>query len=146
MWNSTSPTDSVFSVSSYNGVNGSGNNMIAYCFHSVEGYSKVGSYVGNGVADGNFIFTGFRPAWILIKNATDNSEDWEIHDATRDPFNVTTKRLKANTSGAEVTSTFLDFVSNGVKIRNYSGGFNKSGKTFIYLAFAEQPFKFANAR
>ncbi len=145
--NSTTPSNTVVTLGGNGwGLNQNAESHVGYFFHSVEGYSKVGSYTGNGNADGNFIFTGFRPAWILIKNATDNGEDWEIHDATRDPFNVTTKRLKANTSGAEVTSTFLDFVSNGVKIRNYSGGFNKSGKTFIYLAFAEQPFKFANAR
>ena len=82
----------------------------------------------------------------MIKNITDSGEDWEIHDATRDPFNVTTKRLKPNASGAEVTATFLDFVSSGVKLRSTGGGYNASGKTFIYLAFAESPFKFANAR
>jgi hypothetical protein len=143
-WNAVS--SSTVKFQSNGNLSATDEDIIAYCFKSIEGYSRAGSYTGNGDADGNFIYTGFRPAWILIKNATDNSEDWEIHDATRDPFNVTTKRLKANTNGAEVASTFLDFVSNGVKLRSTGGGYNSSGKTFIYLAFAEQPFKFANAR
>ena len=141
-WNNTNPTSSVFTVGTYNVFD---NDYIAYCFHSVEGYSKVGSYTGNGNADGPFIYTGFRPAWIIIKNLA-SGENWQIHDSVRDPDNVVTQRLYANTSGADVTSTFMDFVSNGVKCRNYSGGFNSSGATFIYFAFAEQPFKFANAR
>ena len=123
-----------------------GNDCIAYAFHSVEGYSKVGSYVGNGNADGPFIHTGFRPAWIMIKNITDANEDWEMWDNTRDVDNVVTERLKANSTGAAVTSTFMDFVSNGVKHRNTSGGYNASGKNYIYLAFADQPFKYSNAR
>ena len=145
-WNDTAPTSSVFSVGTSVASNQSGNDHIAYCFHSVEGYSKVGSYTGNGNADGPFIHTGFRPAWILIKNITDAGEHWEIWDNTRDTHNVLTKRLRASSNGAEVSSTFMDFVSNGVKHRNTSGGYNASGKTFIYLAFAEQPFKFSNAR
>jgi len=145
-WNDTAPTSSVFSVGTSVASNQSGNDHIAYCFHSVEGYSKVGSYTGNGNSDGPFINTGFRPAWIMIKNITDAGEHWEIWDSTRDTHNVLTKRLRASSSGAEVSSTFMDFVSNGVKHRNTSGGYNASGKTFIYLAFAEQPFKFSNAR
>ena len=82
----------------------------------------------------------------MIKNITDAGEDWEIWDSTRDPDNVVTQRLKANTNGADVSSTFMDFVANGVKLRNTSGGYNASGKTYVYIAFADQPFKFANAR
>ena len=145
-WNDTAPTSSVFSVGTNIHSNESGDDFICYAFHSVEGYSKVGSYVGNGNSDGPFIYTGFRPAWIMIKNATDAGEHWEIWDNTRDTYNVLTKRLRASSTGAEVSSTFMDFVSNGVKHRNTSGGYNASGKTFIYLAFAEQPFKFSNAR
>jgi len=81
----------------------------------------------------------------MIKNIA-SGENWQIHDSGRDPDNVVTQRLYANTNGADVTSTFMDFVSNGVKCRNFSGGFNSSGATFIYLAFAETPFKYANAR
>ena len=146
-WNGTAPTSSVFTVSGDEGrINKNGTAYIAYCFHSVEGYSKVGSYVGNGNADGPFIHTGFRPAWILIKNITDANEEWEMWDNTRDPHNVVTQRLRASTNGADVSSTFMDFVSNGVKQRNYSGGYNASNKTYIYLAFADQPFKYSNAR
>jgi hypothetical protein len=82
----------------------------------------------------------------MIRNKDDAGEHWEIWDSVRDPDNVVTQRLRASDNGADVSSTFMDFVSNGVKLRNTSGGYNSSGKTFIYLAFAEQPFKFANAR
>jgi len=145
-WNDTAPTSSVFSVGTSVASNQSGKDHIAYCFHSVEGYSKVGSYVGNGNSDGPFIHTGFRPAWIMIKNITDAGEHWEIWDSTRDTDNVVTQRLRASSNGADVSSTFMDFLSNGVKHRNTSGGYNASGKTFIYLAFADQPVKFSNAR
>ena len=81
----------------------------------------------------------------MIKNTT-SGESWEMWDNARDPFNILTKRLKADTTDAEVTSTFMDFVSNGIKFRNYSGGYNSNGGNFIYFAFAEQPLKYANAR
>jgi hypothetical protein len=145
-WNDTAPTSSVFSVGTNIHSNESGDDFIAYCFHSVEGYSKVGSYRGNNDANGMFVHLGFRPAWIMIKRADAAGEDWEIWDSTRDPDNVVTKRLKASSTGAEVTSTFMDFVSNGVKFRNTSGGYSALRGTYIYLAFAESPFKFANAR
>ena len=138
-FNNTAPTSSVFSVGSHPQVNGSGNSMIAYCFAEVKGYSKFGKYTGNGSTDGPFIYTGFKPAFFLVKN-TASGEDWEMWDNARDPFNVTTKRLKANLTNAEATSTFFDFVSNGIKMRNFSGGFNSSGGTFIYMAFAQNPF------
>jgi len=146
VYNNTAPTSSVFSLGQSNGVNENSQTFVAYCWAEVEGYSKFGSYVGNGNSDGPFIHTGFRPAWIMIKNITDAGEHWEIWDSTRDPDNVVTQRLRASSSGADASSTFMDFVSNGVKHRNTSGGYNASGKTFIYLAFAEQPFKFSNAR
>jgi hypothetical protein len=140
----TLPTSSVFYVGAGVEVNGNTNNMIAYCFANTD-TTKVGSYTGNGSSDGPFIYTGFRPAWIMIKNLA-SGENWQIHDSGRDPYNVVTQRLHANTSGTDVTSTFMDFVSNGVKCRNFSGGFNSSGATFIYLAFASSPFKYSNAR
>jgi len=146
MWNSTSPTDSVFSVSSYNGVNGSGNNMIAYCFHSVEGYSKVGSFLGNGSTDGPFIYTGFRPAWIMIKRSDGGTENWQIADNKRNAFNGRKTLLFASANNAEANATNgVDFLSNGFKPRDAIGNYNTSGATYIYLAFADQPFKFANA-
>ena len=147
-WNDTSPTSTVFSV----GVNGgdtnnsSGGSMIGYIFHDVEGYSKFGSFIGNGNADGTFIYTGFRPAWIMFKATVGG--DWFIIDATRSPINEADDRLDANESNAEKTSNAdIDFLSNGVKIREASAnGINQNTDLHIYMAFAEAPFKYANAR
>jgi len=146
-WNDTAPTSSVFSIGTGNAVNASGDNFIAYCFHSVEGYSKVGSYVGNANANGTFIYTGFRPAWIMMKGAN-TTGDWFILDATRSAFNEADDRLDADNSNAESTSNSdIDFLSNGIKIRTASTtGINQLNDTHIYLAFAEAPFKYANAR
>ena len=125
--------------------NESGDDFIMYAFHSVEGYSKVGSYEANNNADGPMVFTGFRPAWVMIK-AADTTSNWFILDNTRDTDNAVGQFLYANLANAEAAAASLDFLSNGFKVRNSgSGGLNYSG-TYIYLAFAEQPFKFANAR
>ena len=147
-WNGTSPTSSVFSVNSGGSVSSA--TMVAYCFHSVSGYSSIGSYVGNGNSANAspFIFTGFRPAWILIKR-TDSTTGarWAIFDKKRDVDNVINHTLIADDSLAEDASTVrLDFLSNGVKLRQNGTTINTSGGTYIYLAFAEQPFKYANAR
>ncbi len=149
-WNDTSPTSTVFSVGANGGDtnNTNGGSTIAYCFHSVSGYSKVGSYVGNGNADGPFVYTGFRPAWILFKNSS-TTTNWEIYDTTRQPSNVALGPLYANLNSAEeshATLPALDILSNGFKPRSTWAEFNTSGQTYIYLAFAESPFKFANAR
>jgi hypothetical protein len=119
-----------------------------YCFHSVEGYSKIGSYTGNGSTDGTFVYTGFRPAFILFKNATTTATNWQMNDSTRDSFNVVNKRLAPSTSDAESSSTyqFGDFLSNGFKIRETDDTWNKSGATYIYMAFAEVPFKYSTGR
>ena len=127
-----------------------GTNYIAYCFHSVDGYSKVGSYVGNGsTADGTFVFTGFRPAWVVVKQ-TNTTSNWQIWDATRNEFNVTNRYLRPNTSDAEVAGTGnsagIDILSNGWKFKSNASAWNQNGGTYIYLAFAEQPFKFSLAR
>ena len=122
--------------------------IIAYCFKNIEGYSKAGNYVGNGNADGTFVHTGFRPAWILFKN-TSTTTNWEIYDTTRQPSNVALGPIYANLSNAEeshATLPALDILSNGFKPRSTWAEFNTSGHTYVYLAFAEQPFKFANAR
>ena len=128
-------------------INASGGTYIAYCFHSVEGYSKVGSYVGNANADGPFVHTGFRPAWLLLKNAAD-AENWYIWDGVREPINIMNERQHPNLDIADQTSSGrgLDFLSNGFKIRGSDNSVNGSGDTHIYLAFADQPFKFSNAR
>ena len=138
--NDTSPTSSVFTVGTTNQVNASGtDNMIAYLFSGKQGFSKFGSYTGNGSTDGTFINLGFRPAWFLCKNTTDAGDNWILHDNKRDTFNVTDNGLAPNDSGAEFTDVDMDFLSNGVKMRNNTGRAN-SAKTFIYMAFAEAPF------
>ena len=123
---------------------------MAYCFSEVAGYSKFGTYTGNGSSDGAFIFTGFRPAWVMIKR-TSGTQNWRMFDNKRNPFNDVDLNLQANTSGAEFESSAynaLDFLSNGFKLRgtNADEGTNQNGETYIYLAFAESPFKNARAR
>ena len=146
-WNDTAPTSTVFSVGDSQPVNSShGNSYIAYCFHSVEGYSKVGNYSGNGNADGTFVFTGFKPAYVLCKD-TASANGWQIIDNKRSAFNTTTERLLANLNNAEQTNvTPYDFVSNGFKVRTSDSSFNSDDVNYVYLAFAETPFKTSNAR
>jgi hypothetical protein len=148
VWNNTSPTSTVFSVGDAN-TNGSGTTMAAYCFAEVPGYSSFGSYTGNGLADGPFVYTGFRPAWLMIKKVTGSvnvNAGWILKDATRDIDNVVNANLQAESAGAEYTSGSEDFLSNGFKIRTNNIGQNTSGETYIYMAFAENPFKNSNAR
>ena len=144
-WNDTKPTNSLFSVGTDNDVNRSGDAHIAYCFHSVDGYSKVGSYTGNGSSDGTFVYTSFKPKYVMIKSST-LTEQWNILDSERGAYNVIGEVLLADSSAAEVDSNRIDFTSNGFKIRAAFDNINNNGATFIYLAFAEVPFKFSNAR
>jgi len=143
----TAINDSVIGVGTERVANGSSEGMVAYCFHSVEGYSKVGSYKGNGNADGTFVYTGFRPAWILWKRS-DGTNGWFLMDNKRDTKNLANTFLRPNSSAAEATAanSTADFLSNGFKLRGTGGDVNTSGGTYIYLAFAEAPFKYANAR
>jgi hypothetical protein len=127
------------------GHNQTSRDYIAYAFHSVDGYSKVGSYTGNGSADGPFVHCGFRPAYVMVKR-TDSANDWVVTDNARDPYNVTDKFMKANSSVAEISFTLFDITANGIKLRTASTGWNANGGTYIYLAFAESPFKHSNAR
>ena len=148
-WNSTSPTTSLVTVGTHTATNASAQNLIAYCFHSVEGYSKVGSYTGNSSADGTFVHCGFRPAYVMVKDTENSSWPWWIHDTARNPINPSTKQLRPNSSAAEyddATYTALDIVSNGFKWRTSEAQVNANGETFIYIAFAENPFKYTNAR
>jgi hypothetical protein len=140
--NDTAPTSSVFTVGTYNNFD---NDYVAYCFAEVEGYSKFGSYTGNSSADGTFVYLGFRPAFILWKKTTD-ADDWGIHDNTRDTSNVVENVLRPNLNAVEFDGVSCDFLSNGFKWRVNSGLRNTSGQTYIYMAFAEAPFKYANAR
>jgi len=128
-----------------NHCNEDGAEHIAYCFHSVEGYSKIGSYTGNGSSDGPMVITGHRPAWVLIKNTSDGTASWVIFDAKRNTYNVVDKRLDPDSSSAEGTfSNAMDFLSNGFKIR--ASGLSQSGDVYIFVSFAESPFKYAQAR
>ena len=138
-WNNTSPTTLVFSVGSAAGTNGSGNPLIAYCFAEKKGFSKFGSYTGNGSTDGTFVYTGFKPAFVIIKR-TNTTGEWGMFDNKRDSFNVATKELKANASDAEEVNGAIDFLSNGFKLKATSAFMNASGSTYIYMCFAENPF------
>jgi hypothetical protein len=141
VWDNTEPTTSVISVNNANGTNGSSDNLIFYCMTSKKGFSKFGSYTGNGSTDGTFVYTGFSPSFVIRKR-TDSADSWQMHDNKRDTFNVTYHRLLADDSGSEYTSTSnqLDFLSNGFKCRASNGGANGSGGTYIYMCFAENPF------
>jgi hypothetical protein len=146
-WNSTSPTSSVFSVGTSGESNQSTATYVAYCFAPVAGYSAFGGFVGNGSADGPFVYLAFRPRFVMIRNPA-IAANWLMFDSSRNTYNQVINFLFANTSDAEQTSAgsvALDFLSNGFKIRQTSGNINASGNTLIYMAFAENPFKFANA-
>ena len=139
-WNHTDPTSSVFSVGSGQQTNQSGDSLVAYCFAEKQGYSKFGSYVGNGNDNGPFIYTGFKPAFVLTKGT--NVSQWRLYDSARSPNNVNINRLFPYSSSAEATDTDagIDMLSNGFKIRGSGGDYNASGTTYIYMAFAENPF------
>jgi hypothetical protein len=149
IFNSTAPTSNVFSLGTSSWNNTSGNDIIAYCFHSVDGYSKVGQYVGNYNVDGPFVYTGFRPAFVIIKSAVTTGYHWYMMDSTRTTYNGSQNWLSPSQNTTEDTSTGeeVDFLSNGFKIRTNWTRLNDSGSPrYIYIAFAENPFKYANAR
>ena len=135
-WNSVVPTSSIFSLGSTSAVNGNTQTFIAYCFAEKKGFSKFGKYTGNGSADGTFVYTGFKPAFVMIKR-TDGIDWWGIWDSIRNPSNAVDKRIYANTSGSEVVINNLDILSNGFKLRTTDGAINASGGTYIYMCFAE---------
>lgn len=146
-WSNTSPTSLVFSIGA-NIINSW--TWVAYCWAPIAGYSSMGSYTGNGSTDGPFVYTGFRPRWVMVKKSSATS-NWSIIDTSRNTYNVSDSVLLPNTSGAEITSTstancYIDVLSNGFKARGNSGDVNDSGATYIYAAFAENPFKLALAR
>ena len=143
-WGNTLPTSSNFYVGgdSANVHNESGVTYVAYLFGEKKGYSKFGSYTGNGSSDGSYIHLGFKPAWVMIKRTDTSGAHWVMHDTKRDPFNVMDKRLWASLSNAETTDSIynIDFLSNGLKIRNTNTLVNASGGTYILMAFASEPF------
>jgi hypothetical protein len=141
---SYSASANTFSFSASSTVaNTSGEKVIAYCFHNVKGFSKFGSYTGNGNADGSFIYTGFKPAWVMIKRSNSAGEGWHIYDNKRNTFNLVTQILTAHNSNAEATGSaggdVIDMLSQGFKCRGTHGAINGSGNSYIYMAFAEEP-------
>jgi len=138
-WNNTLPTSSVFSVGASNGTNESSKTFVAYCFAEIEGYSSFGGYTGNGNADGPFIYTGFKPAFLMYK-VTSTTDSWEMYDTQRQTFNPYGTQLKANLHNAETDDTRVDLLGNGFKVRSSNTAINTSSGTYIYIAFAEHPF------
>ena len=143
-FNDTAPTSSVFTVDGGNGeskVNQDGETYIAYCFTEIQGYSKFGKYTGNNSADGTFVYTGFKPAFIMIKR-TDSSGSWVINDSTRNPTNQANNTLVPDETWVESTNDYyaMDILSNGFKLRKNSPEINGSSTTQVYMAFAEHPF------
>jgi hypothetical protein len=138
----TAASSTTFTGGGSGAVNGNNSTYVAYCFAEKQGYNKFGGYVGNGNADGTFIYTGFKPAWVMIKRTTGNgTHQWYIYDNKRDEANVMEQVLQAQGANAEVTSSNkLDFVSNGFKQRSNTQTTNTSGASYIYMAFAENPF------
>jgi hypothetical protein len=138
-WANSSPTANVFYVSSERSVNGNGENLIAYCFAEKQGFSKFGRYDGNNSDDGPFIYTGFKPAFVIIKSYSTNP--WIMLDNKRGSYNVNQSKLFADASSAENndTSNGIDFLSNGLKIRRNNSEINASGTAYIYMTFAEAP-------
>jgi len=148
-FNSTAPTSTVFSIGTSTATNTNGNTYVAYCFAPVAGYSAFGSYTGNGSADGPFVYTGFRPAFVMGKASAGTNaagSNWFIVDLKRNTYNVMDLRLFPNLNFAENTQNVLDFTSNGFKIRTTNTAENTNGMTVVYMAFAENPFKYSLAR
>jgi hypothetical protein len=147
-FNSVAPGATTFTLPGTGfGSNNSGATYVAYCFAQVAGYSAFGTYIGNNDDNGPFIYTGFRPRWVMVKNRT-SSQSWQLMDTSRSTYNVATANLLPNSSTLQLTGTdFIDILSNGFKIRrNSAGNWNNSGDTYLYVCFAENPFKYANAR
>ena len=148
VWNSTAPTSTVFSIGTSTNVNANTGTYVAYCWAEIAGFSKFGSYVGNGSADSPFIYLGFRPKFVLIKDSsiTPTGYNWRVIDASRLGYNPDNYLLFPSVSDAEGSTVVCDLLSNGMKLRTTSLGLNTNGETYIYMAFAENPFKNANAR
>ncbi|MDB4676167.1 hypothetical protein OAH93_00830 [Flavobacteriales bacterium] len=132
------PTNNILSLTGSTAMNNNGNSMIAYCFAEKTGYSKFGSYVGNGSTDGAFIYTGFKPAFFMAKRSSAAGDPWVMIDNKRNSFNALSNTLLANSADAENTGTDrADFISNGIKIKTTSNAWNANGSTYIYMAFGQ---------
>ncbi len=145
-WESTYPSSTVFTISNNSEANANNERLIAYCWAEIEGFSKFGSYVGNGNADGPFVYCGFKPARLMIKR-TDSTGDWYLFDSSRNSSNPVSLGLLSNT--VQIDADYVgwgDFLSNGFKIRRTDSAWNASGGTYIFAAYAESPFQTANAK
>ena len=140
-WGDTTPTSSVVTIGPNNLSTGTN---VLYCFAEKKGFSKFGSFTGNGIADGPFVYTGFKPAWVMIKASSRSTDNWVIVDSKRSTSNVADSALLANTTGGIDTGYKRDFLSNGFKIRESGANQNGSGHTFTYMAFAEEPLVGSN--
>ena len=143
VWNDTAPTSSVVTLGDSSQLNTNDGTCIMYAFSEKQGYSKFGSYTGNGNADGTFVYTGFKPAFVMVKNAS-ASQNWYMLDNKRDISNVCDSYVTADNTTAEQTYTLADFLSNGFKLRDTGGASNASGNNYIYMAFAEAPLVGSN--
>ena len=140
LWRNEAPTTTVFKTGENASVNQPNENLVAYCWKERQGFSKFGKYVGNGSTNGTFVYTGFKPAWIMCRRIDGGGNSWDMHDSARDPFNPSGRTFYANTDGAELTGNNVDLLSNGFKQRDTSANRNGSGNTYVYMAFAENPF------
>jgi hypothetical protein len=147
-WNDTAPTSTVFSLGGGVQVNTNTEDYVAYCWTGLVGYSSFGSYTGNGSSDGPFVYTGFRPRFLLLKCSSvgDAFQHWHMFDSVRNTYNQMNARLQANSSAAEDSFSVIDFTSNGFKLRYADAYFNQSGATYVWAAFAESPFAYSRAR
>ena len=139
-WNDTAPTSSVFTINDSTDANKDADGHIAYIWTEIQGYSKFGSYTGNGDADGTFVYTGFKPAWLVIKQSSSSGENWRLFDSARSTYNTVNKHLVPSGTGAESAETGCDFLSNGFKLRDGDTHQNADDETYVYMAFAENPF------
>ena len=138
-WNDTAPTSTLITLGDDGWVNGNSTTHVCYAFAEKQGFSKFGSYIGNANADGPYIHLGFKPAFLVIKQAS-SARNWIMMDAKRSPFNIVTKYMKGNSTSAEETYNYVDFLSGGFKCRDSDTGANASGGLYVYYAFAENPF------
>ena len=145
IWNDTAPTTTVFSIGTSTEVNYSAATYIAYCFAPIKGYSKFGDYTGNGNVDGTFVYTGFRPAFVLLKSYSD-AESWTIQDDKRLGYNPKNYTLRPANNAAASSTNYMDLVSNGFKIRNTNTEAGASGYKYLYAAFAEFPIVSSNSK
>jgi hypothetical protein len=140
------PTSTTFSIGSNTGTNGSGSTYIAYCWAEIEGFSKFGSYIGNNSTDGPFVYCGFKPAWLMIKN-TSAASQWRILDSSRDSVNPASRTLRGNDVNIEDSGIYnIDFLSNGFKLRATGTDITDSGNVYIFAAWAESPFSYSNSK